>query len=75
MGRRHRALAKRKGSGAGLPRACLHYTRPALEGSSYPAHAARLKADPAWRYAELATGHDAMISAPRETAAEILREP
>jgi hypothetical protein len=58
-----------------LPRACLHYTRPALEGSSYPAHAARLKADPGWRYAELATGHDAMISAPRETAAEILREP
>src|SRR5262245_26502205 len=37
----------------------------------FPAHAAiaeRLRADPAWRYREIATGHDAMITAPKQVA-------
>ena len=34
---------------------------------------ARVRAEPGWRYRELATGHDAMITAPRELA-ELLLE-
>ena len=33
---------------------------------------ARVRAEPGWRYRELATGHDAMITAPREVAALLL---
>jgi pimeloyl-ACP methyl ester carboxylesterase len=36
------------------------------------ATAARLRANPRWRYVELATGHDAMITAPRELADIVL---
>jgi pimeloyl-ACP methyl ester carboxylesterase len=37
----------------------------------FPGHAAiaqRLRTDPAWRYREIATGHDAMITAPQQVA-------
>jgi len=34
---------------------------------------ARVRAEPGWRYRELATGHDAMITAPRDLA-ELLLE-
>ena len=32
----------------------------------------RVRAEPGWRVVELATGHDAMVSAPRELAAALL---
>lgn len=57
----------------GLPRTYILCTSPALQGASFGAHAARIKTDPAWRYREIATGHDAMVTAPRETA-RLLRE-
>ena len=38
----------------------------------FTAHAERAKAEQGWRYREIATGHDAMITAPRELAAVLL---
>jgi pimeloyl-ACP methyl ester carboxylesterase len=37
-------------------------------GNSYSVTAARVRSDPTWQYRELKTGHDAMVSAPRELA-------
>jgi len=34
--------------------------------NGYAATAARVRSDPAWQYRELKTGHDAMVTAPRE---------
>jgi hypothetical protein len=31
-----------------------------------------MRAEPGWRYDEIATGHDAMITAPQEVAALLL---
>jgi pimeloyl-ACP methyl ester carboxylesterase len=54
-------------AGAGRPRTFIACTdKPASD--SFTATAARVREDPAWRYRELATGHDAMITMPRETA-------
>jgi len=41
-------------------------------GDSFAPLAARLRAEPRWRYRELATGHDAMVTAPQEVAAVLL---
>ena len=41
--------------------------------NAYADTAARVRSDPAWRYRELKTGHDAMVSAPRELT-EVLVE-
>jgi len=35
-------------------------------GNTYADTAARVRSDPAWQYRELKTGHDAMVTAPRE---------
>lgn len=53
----------------GLARSYIHCTDPVLPNSSFPWHAAETEADPSWHYRALATGHDAMVTAPRETAA------
>jgi pimeloyl-ACP methyl ester carboxylesterase len=37
-------------------------------GNTYADTAARVRSDPGWQYRELRTGHDAMITAPRELA-------
>jgi pimeloyl-ACP methyl ester carboxylesterase len=37
-------------------------------GNTYSDTAARVRSDPSWRYRELRTGHDAMITAPAELA-------
>jgi pimeloyl-ACP methyl ester carboxylesterase len=52
--------------GNGLPRTYIHCTQPsyaALEGSRQ-----WVKAQEGWRWREIATGHDAMVSAPGELA-------
>ena len=40
---------------------------------SFAPFAARLRATPGWRYHELATGHDAMLTAPEELAEVLLK--
>jgi pimeloyl-ACP methyl ester carboxylesterase len=50
-----------------LPRRYVHCTvKPG--GDSFAGFAAAAEADPAWRSDTLATGHDAMVTAPRELA-------
>jgi pimeloyl-ACP methyl ester carboxylesterase len=57
--------------GAGLPRGYIACTQPA-SGSFGPV-AARLRQDPAWRFHEMATGHDAMVTAPQALAQVLLQ--
>ena len=69
------ALSLENGGTDGLARTYIHCTDPVLPRTAFPAHAARIKAGSAgarWRYADLATGHDAMVTAPRRVASEIL---
>ena len=54
-----------------LPRAYVHCTAGPLAPSFAP-FAERLRASPGWGYRELATGHDAMLSAPEELAEVLL---
>jgi pimeloyl-ACP methyl ester carboxylesterase len=59
----------------GIARTYVVCVKPVLPQSSFPAHAARIKAGragPGWQVVELQTGHDAMVTAPAQTAA-ILR--
>jgi pimeloyl-ACP methyl ester carboxylesterase len=56
---------------ATLPRGYIACTQPA-SGSFGPV-AARVRQDPAWRFQALATGHDAMVTAPRMLADVLLR--
>ncbi|QLC23546.1 alpha/beta hydrolase [Parasphingopyxis sp. CP4] len=65
-------IALENGGSDGLARSYIHCTDPVLPNSSFPWHAAETEADPTWHYRALATGHDAMITAPRETAALLL---
>lgn len=61
-----------QGGAAGLSCTYLLCTQPLLEQSQF-AHVARLAAaDPAWRYREIATGHEAMLTAPDEVAQHLL---
>lgn len=60
------------GGGEGLARTYIVCTRPALPRSGFAAHAAALRGAAGWRVHDLATGHDAMVTAPAETAALIL---
>lgn len=54
-----------------LPRQYVHCTdKPG--GDSFAGFAAAAQADPGWRFDVLATGHDAMLTAPRELAAVLL---
>jgi pimeloyl-ACP methyl ester carboxylesterase len=51
----------------GLPRTYILCVKPILAQTSFPAHAARIRAGQAgggWRVIDLQTGHDAMITAP-----------
>ncbi len=52
------------GGSLGLKRSYIHCTAPALPNSSFPYHAAQVQADRSWTYHALATGHDAMVTAP-----------
>jgi pimeloyl-ACP methyl ester carboxylesterase len=52
---------------AALPHTYVHCTVGPVAPSFAP-FAARLRAAPGWRYAELATGHDAMVTMPNELA-------
>jgi hypothetical protein len=51
---------------AALPRTFIDCPMPALP--TIDAARARVRAEPGWRVVTLATGHDAMVSAPRELA-------
>jgi pimeloyl-ACP methyl ester carboxylesterase len=61
-------LAQGKGA-ASLPRTYIDCVAPFY--SDFNGLKARLKADPAWKYVEIQTGHDAMVTAPAELAALI----
>jgi pimeloyl-ACP methyl ester carboxylesterase len=65
-------LVLRHGGAGGLAKTYVLCTNPLLPGTSFAWHAARARDDSEWRYAEIATGHDAMVTAPDETAAVLL---
>ncbi|WP_108812020.1 alpha/beta fold hydrolase [Sphingorhabdus sp. Alg231-15] len=54
------------GGSHGLKRSYIHCTNPVLPNSNFPYHAAKVQVDPSWTYHALATGHDAMVTAPDE---------
>jgi pimeloyl-ACP methyl ester carboxylesterase len=59
----------------GIARTYVVCVKPVLPQSSFPAHAALIRAGragPGWQVVELQTGHDAMVTAPAQTAAIIL---
>lgn len=56
----------------GLRRMYVLCTDPVLPQSSLPWHAQQIRPDPTWLYHEIATGHDAMVTAPGETARLLL---
>jgi pimeloyl-ACP methyl ester carboxylesterase len=53
-----------------LPRTLISCTVEQLPG--HAALARRVRAEPGWRYREIATGHDAMITAPQAVAALLM---
>jgi pimeloyl-ACP methyl ester carboxylesterase len=55
---------------ARLPRTFIYCSSPAT--GTFDALAARVRSDPAWRFFEMKTGHDAMILVPEELAAILL---
>lgn len=55
---------------ASLPRTFVDCVSPALATIAEPRR--RVRAEPGWRVVELATGHDPMVSAPRELARILL---
>ena len=55
---------------ASLPRTFIDCTAPALETISTSRR--RVREQPGWQVAELATGHDAMVTAPEELLAVLL---
>ena len=63
-------LAQGRGAAA-LSRTYIDCVKPLY--SDFNGLKARIKADPAWRYHELAGGHDAMVSAPRELTELLVR--
>jgi pimeloyl-ACP methyl ester carboxylesterase len=60
------------GGSEGLSRTYILCTDPMLPGTSFAWHASRARQQPDWRYAEIATGHDAMVTAPDETTTVLL---
>jgi pimeloyl-ACP methyl ester carboxylesterase len=58
-------------SSAHIPRTYIYCNNPAV--GVFDQFANRFKHDPAWRYAELATGHDAMVTAADDLAALLLQ--
>ncbi len=57
------------GGSLDLKRSYIHCTAPVLPNSSFPYHAEQVQTDPSWTYHPLATGHDAMVTAPDELLA------
>lgn len=55
---------------ANLARTYIYCSKPAT--GTFDQFAAKLRADPGWRFHELAAGHDCMVTAPEETARLIL---
>ena len=55
---------------AALPRTYIYCFQPAM--GPFDQFAQRVKAEKDWRYRELATGHDAMVTMPRELTALLL---
>ena len=55
---------------ARIPKAYIYCSSPAT--GSFDQFAAKVRNDPAWRYFELATGHDAMVLVPGELARILL---
>jgi hypothetical protein len=49
---------------AALPRTYIYCNNPAM--GFFEAFAERTRTEKGWRYRELATGHDAMVTMPRE---------
>ncbi|HSJ78422.1 MAG TPA: hypothetical protein VK913_06760, partial [Erythrobacter sp.] len=47
-------------------------TAPVMAQTQFPAIARMAQADPGWHYAELATGHEAMLTAPDAVAKLLL---
>lgn len=67
-------LVLRNGGSNGLPRTYVACTSPPLAGASMPLHAERVRtgrAGDGWRYVEIATGHEAMVTEPERVAAII----
>lgn len=60
------------GGPVGLPRTYVHCTAPVMAQTQFPAIAQITKADPDWHYAEIATGHEAMLTAPDAVAKLLL---
>jgi pimeloyl-ACP methyl ester carboxylesterase len=57
-----------------LPRAYVHCVDPVLPMASFGAHHARLRTDASWSVSTLATGHDAMVTAPAAVADLLLAQ-
>ena len=57
---------------AGELRTYVHCTDPLLVQAQFPYVAKLAKADPAWNYHELQTGHDAMITDPQGVAQTLI---
>ena len=55
-----------------IPKTFIYCSRPAT--GSFDAIAAKLRKDPAWRFHELETGHDAMLLKPQALATILLKE-
>lgn len=50
-------------------------TKPAMQNTSFGFHAEQLRSQPNWQVIELKTGHDAMVSAPRELTQILISTP
>lgn len=60
------------GGPIGLPRTYVHCTAPVMAQTQFPAIARMAQNDPGWLYAEIATGHEAMLTAPDAVAKLLL---
>ena len=56
------------GGEEGVPCTFIQCTEPAMPGAGLDAHAQHAKDHPNWRYVELKTGHDAMVTEPQACA-------
>ncbi|MXW44459.1 MAG: alpha/beta hydrolase [Gammaproteobacteria bacterium] len=56
------------GGEEGVPCTFIECTEPAMPGSGLNMHAKHAQEHPDWRYVELKTGHDAMVTAPQDCA-------
>lgn len=66
-------IALENGGSDGLPRTYVLCTDPILPQTQFPSVAEQARADPSWHSTQLATGHDAMITAPQGVAQIIQR--